>query len=95
MRAAREALERSAGAVADSAKEALEDVAEYAAQRAEHLASLVGKAGFAQAVEAERHNVELRAAIVVADLSDAAMARLAGGLEAVLSLGAGLNAHGS
>lgn len=73
-----------------SASASLDYVAEYAAERANHLAAAVGEPGFMQAVEAEARNVSLRAAIAavgVADETDERFVRIVqGGLRIVAGL---------
>ena len=69
------------------AGESLDAVADYAAERAEHLSTIVGQAGFMQAVEAEARNVHIKAAISAASLADGADERFVrivqGGLRVV------------
>lgn len=50
-------------------------LANYAAERTAHLSTLVGQAGFDQAVIAERDNVALRAGIKAVAQADAIDAR--------------------
>jgi len=54
----------------------LEDVAAYAAARADHLALVVGEPGFDQALLAERDSVVLRAAGSAVESADAVDARI-------------------
>lgn len=69
-----------------------EQLADYVAERAAHLAAMAHEPGFAQAVTAERDNVMLRVAIVGAQAGDQAdqvmRARLSGLMQGALALGA-------
>jgi len=65
-----------------------DSVAEYAAQRAAHLSTLVGQPGFMLAVRAERDNVMLYAAIQAGENATAADNRMMGLLQGALTLGA-------
>ncbi len=60
------------------------DVGMYAAQRAAHLATLVGQPGFEDAVLAERDNVVLKAGILAARRGDAVDQRLIGIIQGAL-----------
>jgi hypothetical protein len=64
-----------------------DEVAEYARQRARHLAGILEREepGFAQALVAERDNVALKAGIVVADASDNLARGAIAGILAVLA----------
>ncbi len=59
----------------------------FAAQRAAHLAALVGQPGFEQAVRAEADSVALEAAKHAVRAGDATDARIAGIIQGVLSIG--------
>ncbi len=48
----------------------LDSVSEYAAQRAEHLSTVVGEPGFDQALIAERDSIAIRIAIRAVDSAD-------------------------
>lgn len=54
----------------DDAEARIEEVALYAAERTAYLSTLVGHAGFEEAVVAERDNVALTAARVLTDQAD-------------------------
>lgn len=47
-----------------------DEVAQYAAERSDHLANIVGEAGYEQAVEAEIQNLALKAGIAATDAAD-------------------------
>jgi len=70
-----------------------EDAAElgsYAADRARHLAGLVGQAGFEEALLAERDAVILKAGLLAIAAGDAADAELAGIIGGALGMAARL-----
>lgn len=73
-----------------SLKVAAGEVAEYAAQRASHLATIIDEPGFAEAVIAERDAVMLFAGMEVVDEADAIDERWIGAIHAGLSFGARL-----
>lgn len=80
-------------AVADTGatlEKSASEVAHYAAERADHLSSIVGEPGFDEAVKAERDNVALFAAMSAVENADAADARLKGMLQGALAMGAKL-----
>lgn len=66
----------------------VEHVARYAAERAAHLASIIGEPGYAEAVEIEVQNVALRAGISAVDSADAADAQIVGIITGALKMGA-------
>jgi hypothetical protein len=63
------------------------DVAVYAAQRAAHLATIVGQAGFDEAVVAERDAVILFAGLSAVRNADAADERIVGLIHGALAIG--------
>lgn len=69
-------------------KKSADEVAEYAAARANHLATLVGLPGFEQAVRAERDNVALFAGLALAGQITAAQARVVGAIQGMLFMAA-------
>ena len=64
------------------------EVADYAAQRAAFLSTLVGQPGYQEAVIAERDNVALKMGTSAVSTATAADARLLGIVQGVLGLGA-------
>ena len=64
------------------------ELAQYTAERALILSSLVGQPGYNEAVIAERDNVLLKAGILGASQSDGAQQRIIGIITGVLGLGA-------
>lgn len=56
--------------VGEAIVEDLDAVATYAAERAEHLATVVGEPGFEQALQAERDNIAIRAALRTVESAD-------------------------
>lgn len=64
------------------------DLQLYVAGRVAHLATLVGQAGYQEAVEAEARNVALEAAISAVTQADATDQRIVGIIQGVLSYGA-------
>ncbi len=68
--------------------ESLTEATAYAAERAEHLASIVGEIGFEEAVQAERDSVLLRATSDAIQSADQIDARLLGIVEGAMTLGA-------
>ncbi len=66
----------------------LHEVALYANERAAHLSTLVGQAGFEHAVRAERDNVMLKAAVVATEQADAVDQRIVGLVQGALAIGA-------
>jgi hypothetical protein len=71
-------------------KRSTAEVAAYAAERAAHLARIVGQPGFEEAVKAERDSVALYSGVNVTNNADAADNRIIGliqGSIALLSLG--------
>ena len=65
-----------------------EELRRYTAERTAILASLVGQAGYVQAVEAEAHNVAVKAALRLDTEAKAGDAKLLGILVGALSIGA-------
>lgn len=63
-----------------------EDVAQYAAERAQHLARIYDQPGFDLALKAERDNVAMFAGIALVDQADAIDARILGIIEGALSI---------
>lgn len=63
-----------------SLKTGAAELAEFAAERSAHLATLVGDPGFDQAVRAERDAVALRAGLVTTHEADAADQRIVGAI---------------
>lgn len=83
--------------VNDNYKAAIEDggrgvekVAEYAAERTAHLATMIQDPGFSNLVAAEADSVALKAATELVAQADATDARLNGMLEGAMRLGARL-----
>lgn len=62
-----------------------EEVAEYAAGRAQHLSTLVNEPGFNEALAAERDNLALFAGLRGVDSADAVDARINGVVEGALA----------
>jgi hypothetical protein len=58
--------------------DAKEEVAAYAAERAEHLATISGEPGFGQAVIAERNSVAMKAGLALSEVADAGQGRWIG-----------------
>ena len=65
-----------------------QDVAEYAAARAAHLATLIGQPGFSMAMRAEADNVILKAGILAVDQGDAADRRIKDTISGALGMAA-------
>mgnify|MGYP005813222479 CR=1 FL=1 len=65
-----------------------DSVAQYAADRAAHLSTLVGQPGFMEAVRAERDNVMLYGAMQAGEQASAADNQMMGLLHGALTLGA-------
>lgn len=63
--------------------------AEYAEQRAEHLAGIHGEPGFEEAVEAEAQNVAIQMGLELTDTATSAEAGMLGVLNGALSVAAG------
>ena len=80
----RQALDELGGEIQGT----LDEVADYAASRAEHLATIVGEPGFDQAVLAERDAVALKAGLSVAKDARALDQRLVGLFQGALFWGA-------
>lgn len=55
----------------ESLKASAQELAQYTAERVDHLATCVGQPGFEQAVIAERDNVALRAGIAAVEEGNA------------------------
>lgn len=72
----------------ESVGQSAASIAEYMAERANHLAPLVGEKGFGQAVSVEADSVALRAGLAAVATGDAADARLRGLFEGAIRLGA-------
>lgn len=68
--------------------EAANALADYAASRSVHLATLVGQPGFQEALIAERNNVALRAGIAASQTANSAESRFLGVLQGALAVGA-------
>lgn len=66
----------------------LDEVRDYARQRALHLATIVGQPGYETALKAEAHNVALRAGIAAVQAGDAADQRIIGIITGALGIGA-------
>lgn len=81
-------LGRTAQEAGVNLKEGAATVAAYAAQRATHLATIVGQPGFERAVAAERDAVALFAGVVGVAGARAADARIVGLIEGALLFGA-------
>lgn len=83
-------LSAEAEAAGRDALDAGTDVAEYAAQRAEHLAQFEpgNTPNYGELVEAELRNVGMRAGIVAAEQGDAVDARINGILQGALQFAA-------
>lgn len=85
-----EQIREQAREVGEQLQPALDEVADYIAERAEHLASVVGEPGFQKVLFAERDNVLLKAAartVVEAEKFDA---RLLASAQAGLAIAARL-----
>lgn len=85
----RDAIEASLRETGGSLKRTSAEVATYTAQRAAHLATIVGQAGHAEAVIAERDAVCLFAGIAATREADAADQRVVGLIHGALALGLG------
>lgn len=66
----------------------VDEVAEYASTRAEHLSTIVGQQGFELAARAERDNVALFAGVEVAGDLDEIDGQLIGLIKGMLTLAA-------
>jgi len=83
----RDALDVAARETGRSLRKTSTEVAIYTAQRAAHLATIVGQNGHAEAVIAERDAVCLFAGISAVREADAADQRVVGIIHAALALG--------
>ncbi len=84
----RELFEDAARETGVSLQVGAAELAEYAAARSAHLATLVGDPNFAMAVRAERDAVALKAGILAVQQADAADARLVGVIQGGLTFAA-------
>lgn len=67
---------------------AADEAALYASQRSQHLSTLVGQPGFAEAAKAERDNIAIKAGILVVERADDADQRILAALGATLEFAA-------
>jgi hypothetical protein len=63
-------------------------IAAYAAQRVEHLATIVGEPGYARAFEAERNNVAMYSGLKLHDLAKVGDAQALGAIAGIMQMGA-------
>ena len=68
--------------------ESKEEIAAYAAERAQHLSTIAHEPGFGQAVVAERNNVAMRAGIEISDDAAAVDSRWIGMIGGALRIAA-------
>ena len=83
----RNAIDASLRETGGSLKRSSIEVATYTAQRAAHLATIVGQVGVEEAVIAERDAVCIYAGILTTREADAADQRIVGIIHAALAIG--------
>lgn len=85
-----EQIRQQAMEVGESLQPALDEVADYIAERAEHLSKVVGEPGFERILLVERNNVILKAATRTVVEADKLDARLLASAQAGLAIAARL-----
>ncbi len=81
-------LKQHAQEIGQELKGDLEAVKQYAAERISHLSTIVGQAGFIEALKAERDSIALRAASAAVGRADAIDARVLSFIQGALAIGA-------
>ena len=81
-------LQDTLGELGTTLKTSLDEISFYASERTAHLSTIVAEPGFAQAVQAERDAIALKAGVTAVALGQEADQRLLGVIAGAIRIGA-------